>query len=184
MRKQIGFFAIVAMILVCLTACEKSPKEMLIGTWHGTKTITFESGSVRLDGMDTYKEDGTVSSEATAVYTLDTEIAGVGVQMKVGLSMKSSGEWTLNDKELVLSPSSARVKVTSMKYYDPSDGSFLGHVTGSDLTEASNVFEDELNAALLEATTDRIIMQQEDKFVTESTEDDGTKTTITYHRVK
>lgn len=69
-----------------------------------------------------------------------------------------------------------------MRYYDPSDGSFLMELTGRELLEASDVFVQDLN--LMEASTERILMLQENKYVTESIDDDGRKITATYIRVR
>lgn len=90
----------------------------------------------------------------------------------------------MNDKEIVTTPTSAGVKVTSLKYYDPSDGSFIAELTGSELTETSSAIADELKEGLLEASTERILMLQENKHVTESIDDDGRKITVTYTRVR
>ena len=102
----------------------------------------------------------------------------------MGVSFKDSGEWTVNDKEIVSIPTSAGVKVTSYRIYDPSDGSFIEELTGNDLKEESNAFADDLKESLLEASTERILVLQENKYVTESTDEDGGKTTYTYNRLK
>ena len=175
---------VIAVILMGLTACQKSTKDQLVGTWHCVKTITIDGATVRFEGTDTNNEDGTYSGVASAVYTVDTEIEGVNVQIKMGVSFKGTGEWTVNDKEIVTTPTSAGVKVTSLKYYDPSDGSFLAELTGNELKEASNEFADDLKEGLLEASTERILVLQENKYVAESTDEDGGKTTCTYNRLK
>lgn len=88
-----------------------------------------------------------------------------------------------DDKEIVSSPVSVSVKVTSVKYFDPTDDSFIGELTGSELEEASKEYAREVKADLLEASTERIIMLQDNKYVTESVDDDGKKETITYNRL-
>lgn len=70
-----------------------------------------------------------------------------------------------------------------MKYFDPSDDSFLFELTGSDLEEYSKAFAKEIQSDLLEASTERIIMLQDNKIVTESVDDDGKKETTTYNRL-
>jgi hypothetical protein len=173
-----------AVILIGLTACQKSTKDQLVGTWHCVKTMTIDGGTVRMEGTDTNNEDGTYSGVANAVATIDTEYEGYTVQIKMCISIKVSGNWTVNDKEIVSTPTSSGVKVTSMKYYDPSDGSFIGELTGSDLQEFSNIYANEMKGYLLEASTVRILVLQENKYVTESTDEDGGKTTYTYNRLK
>ena len=184
MKRTLHIFIAIAVILMGLTACQKSTKDQLVGTWHCVKTMTIDGNTVRFEGIDTNNEDGTYSGVANAVYTFDTEIEGISVQIKMGVSFKYSGEWTVNDKEIVTTPTSAGVKVTSMRSYDPSDGSFIGELTGNDLKETSNEFADELKESLLEASTERILVLQENKYVTESTDEDGGKTTYTYNRLK
>lgn len=184
MKQKLHILFAIAVILMGLTACQKSTKDQLVGTWHCVKTLTIDGGMVRFEGTETNNDDGTYSGIANAVYTVDTEIEGVNVQVKMGVSFKDSGEWTVNDKEIVSTPTSAGVKVTSLKYYDPSDGSFIAELTGSELTETSSAFADELKEGLLEASTERILTLQENKYVTESTDEDGGKTTYTYNRLK
>ncbi len=183
MKQKLQILFAIAVILMGLTACQKSTKGQLVGTWHYAKTMTIDGGTLRFEGTDTNKEDGTYSSVASAVYTVDTEIEGVNVQMKMGISIKDSGDWTVNDKEIVSTPTSSGMKVTSLRYYDPSDGSFLVELTGNELKEASNAFADELKEGLLEASNERILMLQENKYVTESTDEDGKTYTYTYNRV-
>ena len=182
MKQRLHILIAIAVILMGLTACQKSTKDQLVGTWHCVKTMTIDGTTVRFEGTDTNNEDGTYSGVANAICTFDTKIDGVNVQIKMGISMKESGEWTVNDKEIVSSPTSSGVKVTYMRYYDPSDGSFLGELTGRELLEASDVFVQDLN--LMEASTERILMLQENKYVTESIDDDGRKITATYTRVR
>ena len=47
------------------------------------------------------------------------------------------------------------MKVTSVKYFDPTDDSFIGELTGSELEEASKEYAKEVKADLLEASTER-----------------------------
>lgn len=184
MKQKLHIFIAIAIILMGLTACQKSTKDQLVGTWHYAKTMTIDGFTVRIEGTDTNNEDGTYSGVANAVSTFDTEIEGVSVQVKMGISIKGGGEWAVNDKEIVTTPTSAGVKVTSMRYYDPSDGSFIGELTGNELREMSNAFADEVKEGFLEASTERILVLQENKYVTESTDEDGGKTTYTYNRLK
>ena len=184
MKQKLHILFAIAVILMGLTACQKSTKDQLVGTWHCVKTIPIDGGTMKYEGTGTNNEDGTYSDAANAVCTIDTEYEGVSVQMKMGISFKGSGDWTVNDKEIVTTPTSAGMKVTSLKYYDPSDGSFIGELTGNELKEASNAFADEIKEGLLEASTERILMLQENKYVTESTDEDGGKTTYTYNRLK
>ena len=184
MKQKLQIVTAIVAILIGLTACQKTTKDQLVGTWHYVTTMTKDGATMRIEGTDTNNEDGTYSSVANAVYTFDTEIEGVSVQIKAGVSFKGTGEWTVNDKEIVTTPTSAGVKVTSMRSYDPSDGSFIGELTGNELKEASNVFADEIKEGLLEASTERILVLQENKYVTESTDEDGGKTTCTYNRLK
>ncbi len=184
MKRKLHVLIAIAVILMGLTACKKSTKDQLVGTWHYVKTMTIDGGTVRFEGTDTNNEDGTYSGVANAVCTFDTEIEGVNVQVKMGVSYKDSGEWTVNDKEIVTTPTSAGVKVTSLRYYDPSDGSFIGELTGNEFKEVSNGLAEDLKEGLLDASTERILTLQENKYVTESTDEDGGKTTYTYNRLK
>ena len=184
MKQKLHIFIAIAIILMGLTACQKSTKDQLVGTWHCVKTMTIDGNTVRFEGTDTNNEDGTYSGVANTVCTFDTEIEDISVQIKMGVSFKDSGEWTVKDKEIVTTPTSAGVKVTSMRSYDPSDGSFIGELTGNDLKEVSSAFADDLKESLLEASTERILVLQENKYVTESTDEDGGKTTYTYNRLK
>ncbi len=184
MKQKLQALFAIAVILFGLTACKKSTKDQLVGTWHFSKTMTYDNGiTAYIEGTETNNENGTDTGVASADVTYDTEVDGVDVQIKMGFSIKSSGEWTVNDMEIVSSPTSAGVKVTYVRYYD-SDGTFLMELTGNDLKEASDEFVQELKTGLLEASTERIIMLQKNKYVTESTDDDGKKTTNTYNRVQ
>lgn len=184
MKQKLQIVTAIVAILIGLTACQKTTKDQLVGTWHYVTTMTKDGATMRFEGTDTNNEDGTYSGVANAVLTADTEIEGVSVQIKMGVSFKGTGEWTVNDKEIVTTPTSAGVKVTSMRSYDPSDGSFIGELTGNELKEYSNEFADYLKEILLEASTERILVLQENKYVTESTDEDGGKTTCTYNRLK
>ena len=184
MKQKLHILFVIAVVLLGLTACQKSTKDQLVGTWHYVKTMTIDGNTVRIEGTDTNNEDGTYSSVANAVYTFDTEIEGVSVQIKAGVSLKGSGEWTVNDKEIVTTPTSVGIKVTSYRIYDPSDGSFIVELTGNELKEFSNEFADDMKEGLLEASTERILVLKENKYVTESTDEDGGKTTFTYNRLK
>ena len=140
MKQKLQIVTAIVAILIGLTACQKTTKDQLIGTWHYTATTTIDGGIINIEGTDTNKEDGTYSGVANAICTFDTEIDGVNVQIKMGISMKGSGEWTVNDKEIVSSPTSSGVKVTYMRYYDPSDGSFpINNTIGKNLDDANNL---------------------------------------------
>ena len=180
------FYSFIAIVvaLIGFTACQ-STKDQVVGSWRYSKSMTTTDGAeVVYDGVDTNNADGTFTSTANISCSQETEIDGTKVRMKVMINYKSSGEWKVNgEKEIVSSPSTADVKVTSVKYFDPSDDSFLGELTGSDLDEYSKAFAKEIQSNLLEASTERIIMLQDNKYVTESTDDDGKKETITYNRL-
>lgn len=184
MKHLLHNLLIIAAILLGLTACQNSTKEQLVGTWRYVKSMTVDGGELSLDGVETKNQDGTYSDEVSATCTIDTEIDGVNVQLKMDIRMKTGGEWSLNDKEIVYAPTSCGIKVTSLKSYDPSDGSFIGELTGNDLAEFSNGFVQEVKTDMLEASTERILMLQENKYVTEETDDDGKKITITCNRLK
>lgn len=182
MKHVIYIFFVVAAALIGLTAC-KTTKDKLVGSWRYAKTMTFDGNEISLMGVDNQKEDGTFTSSQTAVATTETEYDGVKVRIKIGISIKGYGDWKVNDdKEIVSSPVSVSVKVTSVKYFDPSDDSFIGELTES-LDEYSKAFAKEMQSYMLEASTERIIMLQDNKYVTESVDDDGKKETTTYNRL-
>ena len=183
MKNKISLIIAIAVILLGLTAC-KTTKDKLVGSWRYAKTMTFYGNEISLMGVDNQKEDGTFTSSQTAVATTETEYDGVKVRIKIGISIKGYGDWKVNDdKEIVSSPVSVSVKVTSVKYFDPSDDSFIGELTGSDLEEYSKGFAKDMQSDCLEASTERIIMLQDNKYVTESVDDDGKKETTTYNRL-
>lgn len=185
MRKLLQNLFAFAVILLISTACQKSTKEQLIGTWHYTSIEESDGIKYTFDGTDTIEKDGTFSSSATAVYSTTQDVDGTDIQIKVGMSFAWNGEWVLNDKDIVESPTSIDVKITSVKYYDPSDGSFLAALTGNDLIEYEKELDlESMKKKFFEASTEHIIMLQENKFVTESTDDDGKKSTQTYNRVR
>lgn len=185
MKKQLHILLAIAVVLMGLTACKKSTKEMLIGTWRYSKTISTDEGKITMEGTEIFDNDGTVSGNVTATITGETEVEDYTVQAKINVKAKLAGDWILNEKEIAYSPTSAEVEVTSIRYYDPSSGQLLAELTGRELKQASNIFAGEMKTSLMEASTERIIMIQEKKFVTEQESEDGdTKTTITYHRVR
>lgn len=184
MKHVIYIFFVVAAALMGLTSCE-STQDKLVGSWHCTANKTTSDGvEYTIDGVDNNKADGTYTSTANYSCSFETEIDGTKVNVKIMLSFKGSGEWKVNDdKEIVSSPSSVDIKVTSVKCFDPSDDSFLFELTGSDLEEYSKSLAKDMQSDLLEASTERIIMLQDNKYVTESVDDDGKKETITYNRL-
>lgn len=184
MKHVIYIFFVVAAALIGLTSCE-STQDKLVGSWHYTGNETTSSGGeFTSDAVDNYKADGTFTTTANWSYSFETEINGTKVNEKMMISFKGSGEWKVNDdKEIVNSPSSVDIKVTSVKYFDPSDDSFIGELTGSDLEEYSKSFAKDMQSDYLEASTERIIMLQDNKYVTESVDDDGEKETATYNRL-
>lgn len=183
MKHVIYIIFVVAATLIGLTSCE-STKDKLVGSWHYTSNGTTNGVEITLDGVDNNKADGTYTSTANCSYSSETEIDGTKVNVKMMFSIKVSGEWKVNnDKEIVGSPSSVDIKVTSVKFFDPSDDSFLFELTGSDLEEYSKSLAKDMQSDLLEASTERIIMLQDNKYVTESVDDDGKKETTTYNRL-
>lgn len=184
MKHVIYIFFVVAAALIGLTACE-STQDKLVGSWHYTSNgTTSNGGEFTLDLVENDKADGTYTSTANCSSLIETEIDGTKYKVKVMYSIKDSGEWKVNDdKEIVNSPSSVDIKVTSVKYFDPSDDSFLFELTGSDLEEYSKSFAKDMQSDCLEASTERIIMLQDNKVVTEYVDDDGEKKTCTYNRL-
>lgn len=184
MKHVIYLFIVVAAALIGLTSCE-STKDKLVGSWHYTSNETTSSGGeFTSDAVDNYKADGTFTTTANWSCSFETEINGTKVNQKMMFCVKINGEWKVNDnKEIVSSPSSVDIKVTSVKYFDPSDDSFLFELTGSDLEESSKSFAKDMQSDFLEASTERIIMLQDNKYVTESIDDDGKKETTTYNRL-
>lgn len=183
MKHQLNVLIAIAVILLGLTACQKSTKEMLIGTWYVSKTIIQDEGEGTIEGTETICKDGTYSEIYNATFTIEMDIEGYTVCGKIGMSIKCTGDWTLHDKEIVSSPTSVGVKATSFKLYDPSSGEFLAESTDQELSLMTNEIVEEMKSALMDASTERIIMIQDDKFITEA-EEDGAKTTYTYHRIK
>lgn len=184
MKHVIYIFFVVAAALIGLTSCE-STKDKLVGSWHYTSNGTTSNGSeYTIDEVDNNKTDGTYTSTINWSISSETEINGTKVNQKMMFCVKINGEWKVNDnKEIVSSPSSVDIKVTSVKYFDPSDDSFLFELTGSDLEESSKSFAKDMQSDFLEASTERIIMLQDNKYVTESVDDDGKKETNTYNRL-
>lgn len=185
MKHVIYILSAIVVIFVGLTACQTT-KGKLVGSWHYTKSMELnDGGQLDYEGIDTYNENGTCTSTANAVVTEVTEVDNSKVQIKMSVSLRSNGDWKVNDdKEIVSSPTSVDVKVTSVKYFDPSDGSFIGELTGSDLEETSKEYANDIRQDMLEASTERIVLLQDDKYVGEQTDNDGKKITITYNRVK
>ena len=175
-------FFVVAAALIGLTSCE-STKDKIVGSWHYTgNRTTSNGGEFTVDLVGNNKADDTYTSTANCsvffFFLVD------GTKYKVMYSIKDSGEWKINnDKEIVWSPSSVDIKVTSVKYFDPSDDSFIGELTGSDLEEFSKVYAKDMQSDFLEASTERTIMLQDNKYVTVSVDDDGEKETTTYNRL-
>lgn len=184
MKNVIYIFFVMAAALIGLTSCE-STKDKLVGSWHYTSNETSSDGNEHtIDEVDNNKADGTYTSTINWSVSSETEINGTKVNQKMMFCVKINGEWKVNDnKEIVSSPSSVDIKVTSVKYFDPSDDSFLFELTGSDLEESSKSFAKDMQSDFLEASTERIIMLQDNKYVTESVDDDGKKETTTYNRL-
>ena len=183
MKHVIYIIFVVAAALIGLTSCE-STKDKIVGSWHCTSNGTTNGVEFTFDEVDNNKADGTLTTTANCSYSFETEIDGTKVNVKMMFNCKINGEWKVNDdKEIVSSPSSIDIKVTNVKYFDPSDDSFIGELTGSDLEEYSKAFAKDMQSDLLEASTERIIMLQDNKYVTESVDDDGKKETTTYNRL-
>ena len=62
MKQKLQIVTAIVAILIGLTACQKTTKDQLVGTWHYVKTMTIDGNTVRIDGADTNDEDGTYSS--------------------------------------------------------------------------------------------------------------------------
>lgn len=185
MKKQLIGLLYVAVILLGLTACQPSTEEQLVGVWRYTNVQSAGNSTATLNGTAEINKDGSYSDNGELTVTGTTEEEGVEVKVKMGFSVRIRGTWTLSDKDLVMSPNSSGFKITYMKYYDPSDDSYLGELTGDEIKQAySDDFVREINATLNAASTERIMMLTENKFVTESTDEDGGKSTITYNRLR
>ena len=184
-KKQFNIILLFAAILIGLTACQNSTKQQLVGTWSYTTHLSTDDSEVFGSGTESLNEDGTYSEEGTVVFSGNTEVEGMNLRVKATFGIKGSGEWTLNDeKEIVFSPTSVGTKVISYRLSDPDDETNFFDLTGSELQEFSQEFAQEIKQDLLEASTERIIMLNENKLVTESTDEDGKKSSTTYNRIK
>lgn len=175
----------VAVILLGLTACQPSTEEQLAGVWRYTKVQSVDNATVTANGTTELNKDGTYSDNVEVIVTTTSEVEGVEIKVKMGLSARNSGTWTLNDKDLVMSPGSSGFKITHVKYYDPSDDSYLGELADDEIKQFYS--DDEIRsirASLKDASTERIMMLEKNKFVTESTDEDGGKITMTYNRLR
>lgn len=182
-KKQFNIILLFAAILIGLTACQNSTKQHLVGTWSYTSQLSTDDSEGFVSGTESLNENGTYSEEGTVVISGNTEVEGLNVRVKATYGFKCSGEWTLNDeKEIVFSPTSVGTKVISYRLSDPDDETDFYDLTGSELQEISLEFAQEIKQDMLEASTERIIMLNENKLITESTDEDGKKSTITYNR--
>ena len=184
-KKQINIILLFAAILIGLTACQNSTKQQLVGTWSFTFPLSTDGSEGYASGTEILNEDGTYSEEGTVVISGNTEVEGMNLRFKATFGLKCSGEWTLNDeKEIVTSPTSVGTKVISYRLSAPNDETCFYDLTGSVLQEISQEFAQEMKQDLLEASTERIIMLNENKLITESTDEDGKKSSTTYNRIK
>ena len=73
MKQKLHILFAIAVILMGLTACQKSTKDQLVGTWHCVKTLTIDGGTMRFECTNTNNEDGKYSGVANAIWTFYTE---------------------------------------------------------------------------------------------------------------
>lgn len=69
MKQKLQIVTAIVAILIGLTACQKSTKDQLIGTWHYTAATTIDGGTINIEGTDTNKEDGTPVGGINLVHT-------------------------------------------------------------------------------------------------------------------
>lgn len=98
--------------------------------------------------------------------------------------MNVDNDWVLNCDELVLSGTSGDAKYESVKLYYANTNEFYGELNGNEIEDIFGDILKEIRDGLLSASTARIIMIQDNKFVTEEIDEDGKKRTTTYNRIK
>lgn len=172
---------IVSLLALILTACN-SKENQIVGQWNSNQTITQDEGTIKLKGTINFKSDGTCSSKANATVTSNQTVEGYMMRITIHLSMSSNEDWTLNGDELVFSPKSVNIKLNSVKYYDPDTGALVLSLTGNALREAESEMIPEMKQDMMQASTERILMMQDNKIVTEEITDEGKKITCTYNR--
>lgn len=161
-------------LLLLLVSCNRHD---ITGNWVYHLSEYEDGASVTINGTSRFEDDGHGHNQAKCLMEMRNEDEGVCV--KFTFSMSSDIDWCINGDELVLSPVTADVYASNCNVYDLESGRLLGQWDDVEI----KTMADEMRQELMKATTEKILMEQEDKFVTESNED-GKKTTCTYNRVK
>lgn len=173
--KKIGLFFLTFLMLV-LTSCND---QEIVGSWVYKQTESEGALQTNVKGTITFESDGTGSERAQCVVQSIEDLNGLSVLVKMTCSFMGEFDWTLKGDDIVMSPVAVDLTNVTYKMYDNETNEFLGELTGSDLDDVL----DEMKEEMMKATTEKILMQQDKKFVTESYED-GKKTTCTYNRVE
>lgn len=165
---------------------QKSTKSKLVGTWKVDETYFIDDFQTDLQGTVTNKENGTSFYKYRCMYTITSQEDDI--LMKLCFTFSGSSKWLVKGDEIVDSPLSANIEIENIKFYDLSNNSFLGEFTKS---EAENFYTEtvggsmsELKKFFMKASTERILMIDENRYVTESIGEDGNKSTTTYNRIK
>lgn len=174
MKKSVLFFLV--FLSLVLTSCNE---QKLVGSWVYKQTESEGAMQMNVKGTITFENDGTGSERAQCVAQSVEDLDGVSVLVNATFSLMCEFDWSIKGDEIVMSPIDVNIKNVTYKMYDYDTDEYLGELTGSDM----NAVLDEIKGDLMQATTEKIIMQQDNKFVTESYED-GKKTTCTYNRVE
>ena len=54
MKQKLQIVTAIVAILIGLTACQKTTKDQLIGTWHCTATTTIDGGIINIEGTEEF----------------------------------------------------------------------------------------------------------------------------------
>lgn len=171
-------FVIFAVLLCALASCNTSKEQQIVGRWVCKLVENVDGTQITVNGTSVFDSNGTVSERSKFTAKMVQEIEGVSVLFEITGSLMTEADWTVNGDNLVLSPVAVDIDILSSKYYINDTHEYLGQLSGSDLDELVG----DMKTEMLKAETEKILMLQENKFVTEIDED-GKKTTCTYNRI-
>lgn len=168
-----------ALLMVFLISSCKEQK--LVGTWEYQVKKEYEEFNYTYKGIVVFENDGTSHEDGKARIEGETYDDG-HKRFSLLMSVSATDDWELNDNEIIYSPTSCNVQVTELKGFDYDEFSPISF--GTEYFKLKRQFEQSMKDELMKASTERILMLQKNKIVTEYTDDEGEKTTCTYKRIK
>lgn len=96
--------ALVAVMTLAVTSCQKDPEDLIIGTWNGTTAYSTFTITGFGEGIDGTTADTITMAEGDYAYTFnkDNTMTIHAVDEESGTATDSQATYTINDKTLTI----------------------------------------------------------------------------------